>query len=355
MGGERVPGVRRSARLSWLAGCAAAMAVAIAVVLGGWRLWTGSRAAAPPGSTVAKSGAAGTRPALPRLRNPQPRRPAGFEDQLADVRRRLGSSPTPEEVMDVLGEIAWTDPALAIDLADALGQTEEERTAWIEDLARQWAGRQPEQAWSWMSAQQPDRLRDLATGTVAETVIGTLAERHPRLLVQSLDHLVHAGESGLGVAPVVAAHLGLEALAASGRPDLARQAVESWARAAGGPPIGESAYLVAARAISEAAPDIGGRWLMSLPASEERDTALVELPAHWARTQPRAAVEWASERLPAHLRLRGLRRAFGEWADQSPTDAAAWLAAHLAGSTSGTDADALVALLNLARRTPDED
>jgi hypothetical protein len=65
-----------------------------------------------------------------------------FDERLAAIRARLGPSATPDETMAVLNEIAWSDPALAIDLADALGQTEEEKTAWVADLARWWAGRQ---------------------------------------------------------------------------------------------------------------------------------------------------------------------------------------------------------------------
>jgi hypothetical protein len=147
---------------------------------------------------------------------------------------------------------------------------------------------------------------------------------------------------------VVAVHLGLDALAANDRSALARQAVETWATTAGRPPIGESAYLTAALAMGDSTRS-AAVWLQSLPASEERDTALVELPAHWVRTHPRDAVEWAASDLPPHLRLRGLRRAFSEWIDRNPSEAAAWLIAHLARSPADPDSEQLAALLNLAR------
>jgi hypothetical protein len=334
----------------WLAACAVGGAA-------GWQLW--SRPDLPPtaapADTPSPSVLRGTRAAVPRLRDRSPRQATGFEDQLAAARKRLGPSATPDEIMALLAEVAWSNPALAIDLADAIGQTDEERTVWIADLARQWARRQPQRAWDWLSEQQPSRLVDLATGTVAEVVVGTLAEGHPDLLVTNLDRLVHAGESGFGVAPVVAVHLGLEALAASGRPELARQAVEAWGHGAGRPPIGESAYLTAALAMNETTAEVGGGWLQSLPASEERDTALVELPAHWAHEQPRQALEWAEKHLPPHLRLRGLRRAFGEWVDRDPAEAAAWLTSYLARVPASIETDALVALLSSARQPPNEE
>jgi hypothetical protein len=286
-----------------------------------------------------------SRAAVPRLLAPSARPAGGLAGQLADIRDRLGPSPTAEEVMALLNEIARSNPALAIDLADALGQTQEERALWVTDIAAQWTARQPQQAWDWLSRLDRGRILDLADGTLPETIIGKMAEGDPRFLVQNLDRLVHAGEGAGGVAPVVAVHAAMEALAENNRPDLARQAVETWARDPSKPAIGEPAYVTTAVAMSQTAPEGAAEWIKSMPASEERNTALVEYPAHWSKKQPRQAIQWAEKNLPADLKMRGLLRTFGEWVGSNPVEAGEWLASYLARVPANADTDQLVVLM----------
>jgi hypothetical protein len=318
-----------------------------AVVAGGWRLWSGRK---PPASVASGTIAAshprpGARATPPRL---QPaRQPVGIEDHLAAIRDKLGPFATPDEIMAVLHTVALSDGGLAVELADALGQTDEEKAAWVNDLATQWAVRQPQQVWDWLSRQPPTRIRDLAAGIVPEVIIGTIAKGDPNLLLRNLDGLIRAGESAVGLAPVVAAHLGLEALAANNGngAELARKAVETWAHDPERPPIGESAYLTTAVAMSQTAPQYAGDWLRSMPPSEERDTALVEFPAHWSRTQPRDALAWLEKNLPASLQMRALDRTFGEWVERNSAEASEWLASVLARTSGNPDTDRLVVLL----------
>jgi hypothetical protein len=128
---------------------------------------------------------------------------------------------------------------------------------------------------------------------------------------------VHTGETPLGVSPVVAVHLGLEALAAHGQLDLARASVERWAHDPRQPAIGEAAFVTVAVAMSATAPAEAGAWLKAMPPSEARDIALVEFPAHWAQIQPQAALAWAETQLTAELQTRALQRTFFDWAERT--------------------------------------
>ncbi|HEY1110624.1 MAG TPA: hypothetical protein VGE76_18380 [Opitutaceae bacterium] len=265
---------------------------------------------------------------------------------LAVLRNRLGPSPSPEEAMRALAEIAQANPALALDLAQALGQTEEEKAMWITDLARQWAARDPQQAWGWLQQQNATRIRDLATGTLPETIVGTIAKTQPTLLIGQLDALLVAGEGPLGISPVVAIHLGFDALAASGQLSLARATAERWAADPAQPAIGEAAFVSVAAALAQADATQAGAWLKNLPASTARDIALVEFPAQLAQQQsPRAALEWAEASLPASLRSQALQRTFSDWVESAPADAGDWLGGHLARAPASAETDRLISTL----------
>lgn len=316
--------------------------IGLVAVVGG-ALWL-ARPAAPEASetsiTLQPRTALAPRPAV------TPTSAATDTSPLATLRNRLGPSPSPDEAMRALAEIAQTDPALALDLAQALGQTDEEKAMWVTDLARQWAERDPQQAWAWLQQQNATRIRDLATGTLPETIVATIAKTQPTLLIGQLDALLVAGESPLGISPVVAIHLGLDALAASGQLSLARATVERWAADPAQPAIGEAAFVSVAAALAQGDAAQAGAWLKNLPASAARDVALVEFPAQLAQQQsPRAALEWAEASLPADLRSQALQRTFSDWVESAPADAGDWLGSHLARTPASADTDRLISTL----------
>lgn len=250
--------------------------------------------------------------------------------------------------MRELHALAETDPARAIALAHQLGRTDEEKSTWVADLARQWTERAPQTAWDWLAQQTQSRLRDLATGTLPSVIIETIARRDPALLVHNLDVLVRRGETPLGVAPVVAVHLGLDALVASSQLDLARRTVETWTADPTRPAIGEAAYAVIADALRTVDPLAAGDWLTRQPRSAAHDTALVEFPARWAATDPHGALAWVEAHVPAGLRAAAVQRAFGDWAERSPAAAGEWLGGYLSRASPGPETDRLVtALVNL--------
>lgn len=271
------------------------------------------------------------------------------EELIATLRAKITRTATPDEIMALIACAAGSDTGLAIDLAHALGRTEEEKTAWVSDLAQQWAKREPQRAWDWLSKQDKVRLGDLALGTVPEVMIGAMAQRSPTLLLRNVDQLVRAGEGPVGVAPVVAVHLGLEALTANQQLDAAKTTVEAWARDPAKLAIGEAAYVTVANALAkDTRPEDAAQWMLSLPRSAERDTALVEFPGHWSQTDPRGALAWIEQNEPADLRDAAIRRTFNDWTERKSAEAAEWLGTYLTQAPAGPETDRLIgAVINL--------
>jgi hypothetical protein len=269
---------------------------------------------------------------------------------IAAVRARIGDSATPAETMSALHQLAASEPALAIDVAHALGSTPEEKVLWVADLAERWAARDPQGSWDWLAQLTPTRMRDLATGTLPERVVGVLAKATPELLLRNVDAAVRQGERPVGVPPVVAVHLAVAALTENGKLELAQRSVEAWARDPAQPPIGEAAYVCVAAALARSSTEAAGAWLTTLPVSAARDVALTEFPAQLAQQQsPGAAVEWAEHHVPADLRAAALQRTFGDWAERQPLDAGEWLGGFLTRTAPSSGSDRLIAsLVNLA-------
>ncbi len=272
-----------------------------------------------------------------------------FEAKVTALRAKLGPGATADDIMGLLTTLARSDAATAIDLAHALGRTEEEKTMWVADLGQKWAQREPQQAWDWLAKQDRVRLGDLAIGTLPEVMITTMAQHSPALLLRNIDQLVRTGEGPVGVAPVVAVHLGLQALATGEQLDAARSAVEMWSRDPAKPAIGEAAYVVVTAALAKSSrPDDAAQWMLSLPRSGERDIALVEYPAHWAQTDPRSALGWIEQNIPPDLRDAALRRTFNDWTERSSAEAGEWLGNYLTRTSPGAETDRLIgAVINL--------
>src|SRR5579862_7732002 len=64
------------------------------------------------------------------------------------LREKLPGSP--EDTLADLKELARSQPEKAIELADRLGRTDAEKAAWIRTILKQWADRNPGNAWDWV-------------------------------------------------------------------------------------------------------------------------------------------------------------------------------------------------------------
>jgi hypothetical protein len=294
----------------------------------------------PPSSVTAST------PEAP-LVSEQPLQSASEQDLLQDLRAKLQTSR--DDVINSLAEIAKTRPALAIDLAQALGRTPEEKAEWVTNLTQQWADQDPQAAWKWLSGLPSRRMQELGNGDLTPVVLGAMAARDPKMVLANVDTLLRSGNNSESVSTPVAVHVGLDALIASGQLDLARQAVESWAKDPNKLNIEAAAYESVAMAMTGTAPVETGEWLRSLPKSEERNSAFATFAATWAEKDPGSALKWA-ETLPADEgRQAALGRTVSDWVEQYPKEVSGWLGDYLARAPANAESDQLVAtVLNLS-------
>ncbi|HZP61448.1 MAG TPA: hypothetical protein VFB27_14085 [Opitutaceae bacterium] len=286
--------------------------------------------------------------APPKNQEPEPARQeisygsAGYDELFGFLRGKPAG-----DVLAALGEIAKTRPELAIDLADALGRTEEERTSWVIDVMKQWSERDPNASLLWVM-QNGARVSELARGTLPGVVLDAMAARDPKALLGFVDRLLRAGydqNQSSGIPPAIAVHLGLEALIKRGQLDAARAAVESWAHDPRVAKIGASAFEIVAAAMGKSAPQDAGTWLKALPVSEDRNAALGTYATTWAGTDPAAAMHWAETLSPADGQPAVIRETFSEWIQADADGATKWLADYVTREPPSPDDDYLIGAL----------
>jgi hypothetical protein len=257
----------------------------------------------------------------------------------------VASAASDEEIMATLDSIAQHQPAFALELAQSIGRTEEEKAQWIAQVMHGWAGREPQSAWQWLAQQPAGRLDQFANGSLLRVVCDVAAVHDPKWLLGNVTALLHRNVTSSGIAPLVAVQVALEALAANGNVAFAQEAVEAWARSPSPPEIGAAAFETVALQLAKAAPEKAGAWLKSLPNSDERNAALATFAADWAIRDPVAALQWSETLTAPEGRPEALARTFSDWTERNGADAGEWLGDFLVRTPANAEADRLV--LNL--------
>lgn len=320
-------------------------ALLAAAVLGavafGWRFFRTEKTPAGAGHPMAP-----TAQATPSQETSRPEEISygslGYDQLLSLLRGKPAG-----DVLAALKEIAKTRPELAIDLAEALGRTEEEKTTWVIDVMKQWAEHDSQASLQWVMQNGP-RVSELARGTLPGVVLDAMAVHDPKMLLGFVDGLLRAGfdkNQSSAIPPAIAVHLGLEALIKSGQLDAARAAVESWTHDPKVSKIGASAYEIVAAAMGKSAPQDAGAWLESLPASEDRNAALGTFAVNWVGTDPAAAMRWSEALPPEDGRSGVIRETFSEWIQADADGATKWLSDYVTRGTPGPDDDYLIGAL----------
>ena len=243
-----------------------------------------------------------------------------------------------------LRKLAETEPAQAIEFALVLGRNGEERDQWVTELTRTWALREPQTAWDWLG-RQTARLDQLANGSLIGVVLEAMAERSPQLVFENVDALLRRGDVAGILPPLVACQHGLNALLACGHLNLARAAVEEWARNPRTLEVGASAYNVVAGAIGEHSWTVAGAWLATLPPSSNRTVAFAALASKWGDQDPTAALAWAESLAPANEPFTVMHTVFSDWAERDGRQAADWLSGYVQRAQSDTEIDQLIGSL----------
>jgi hypothetical protein len=276
---------------------------------------------------------------------------AGYNELLELLRGKLAASAW--DFSAALAEVAKTRPDLAIDLALALGPTEDEKSAWVTDIMKKWAGRDPQLAWQWLQ-QQAYRMDQLADGSLTGVVFDAMASHDPQMLLATVNSLLTPSNTLGPFAAEVAVHTGLQSLVDSGNVNLARQAVEGWANSPLKPDIGASAYETVADAMGKTAPDAAGAWLKSLPATDDLTSAMAGFAGNWSERDPVAALAWAETLTPEQDQTGAINRIFGDWVERNAGDAGEWLSDYLAQAPANTETDTQIqALINRSSTAQD--
>jgi hypothetical protein len=259
---------------------------------------------------------------------------------LTDLRAKLPKSV--EDVLRELTELAKTNPALAIDLAQELGRTDEEKSQWVKNTMQQWAERDSQAAWQWLGQLSKDRMQQLAGGELTAVVLGAMAAKDPSKVVANLDNFLRNGNPSESVSTPVAVHVGLQSLIAHGQIDLARSVLDGWAKDPAKLNLEAAAYESVAMELAKTAPQETGAWLRSLPATEERDASIATFTATWAEHDPRAALQWAETLPPGDMQQAAFRRTVSDWIERYPSEVSGWLGDYLARVPPSTATDSLV-------------
>jgi hypothetical protein len=272
---------------------------------------------------------------------PQPPKPAaGATEVEAALRGKLALSVG--DFLRALAEIGQTQPALAIDLAQRLGRTDDEKSEWVKISMQQWADRDPQAAWDWVRQLSATRKDELAGGDLPALVLGTMAAHDPNLVLSNLDSLLRVGNLSEAVSTSVAMHLGVQALVENGKIDLARQAVEAWAKDPAHLNVEAPAYEVVASALAKTQPREAGEWLRSMPISEERNAAMAAFVSTWAEQDTRTALQWA-EALPANEgQQAAINRTISDWIETRPNEVGDWLTEYLSRAPANDYTDGLI-------------
>ena len=296
------------------------------------------RALAVPPATAATVPQAAAAAGAPSVRT------ASFEQVRDLLLRKMAAGASPGELLALLREMAAERPALAIALAQALGRSDDERAAWITDLVRGWAGRDPDAAWQWL-VQQAGRVNQLASGSLIGVVLDQMAARDPQALIKNADALLRAGNQPNGLPSEIVAQAGLNALIKSGDLDAASALLKDWATSPYHPDIGAGAYELVASELAKRSPADAAGWLKSLPASDDRNAALGSMAADWVSRDPAAAMSWSQTLTSQDGGPAVVQRAFSEWMENSPAAAEQWLGNQLVQNYGSPGNDELIVSL----------
>jgi hypothetical protein len=305
-------------------------AIVAVFVLNWWVFQTGQASASPVQQTAQQS----------RYRT------GGYIELRSLLRQKLPGSVN--EVSSGLAEIAQGRPGMAVDLAEDLGRTDAEKAAWAGDILKQWAGRDPQSAWDWLGQQTYLTDTQLANGSLVSVVMDAMAGSDPKMLVEKVNSLLHQDDPSSGPLSVPASvYLGLQALIESGHAGLAQTAVEAWANDPLQPKIGAAAYEFVAMALAKNSPQTAAAWLRSLPASDDRNSALVTFTSFWGQSDPAAAMHWAETLAPQEGQPEVISQIFSGWMRSNAAAAMNWLGHYTSRTPAFVESDLMIGSLVL--------
>lgn len=270
-----------------------------------------------------------------------------FDELLVRLRtaRRNGSV---ADVETLLHAIAQGRPAVAIELARAIGESGEEISRWMFALVGDWAAKDAEAALRWLGQQSsPDTAGNLP---LLNVIFDQMAGQDSKRLVEISEARLRDYNSAGGFEPQMLAHACVDALIKTGNIALAKETVEAWAQTLEATRMGAASLESIALHIAQNSPRDAAEWLKKLPVSDGRNFAAGTLASDWAARDPQGALQWASSLASDEGRDGAMRRAYGEWVEGDPAGAAEWLDRNKPLLRAGAQTDSMVA--NLVAASP---
>ncbi|MBI5382825.1 MAG: hypothetical protein HZA31_13075 [Opitutae bacterium] len=262
------------------------------------------------------------------------------DDLLAALRQKLAEATTPNEINDLLIQLARLDPKQTMELALQIARDDSERYQFVVNVLRQWAELDLATAWRWAQQTGPS-IDQSGFQTLTEEVVQRAAKSRPQEIVAMIEAAL-LGQGGLKADARLADET-IAALLQNGQVDAARSILERWARSNMAESLHNGPFELIALSLSQKSLADAATWLQSLPPSRGQVFGLANLAGIWASQDPAAAVEW-SLRLPIQGgRGEALERAFSRWAETDYASATRWITAHEAEP----EADHLVSQLLL--------
>jgi hypothetical protein len=280
---------------------------------------------------------------------------ASEEEILAILRQKMDSSLF-DEVRALLGFLARTRPAMAMDLAQKAGRTDAERYTLSFAALQVWSRNDPVPAWSWTL--QNFRQLDLAgQPSLRSCVLNQLAGLDPQSVITLVAEALKQGGAPLNFGEASTAQLALQALSQTGNSAMEQPAIEAWSRGPGYEQIDRAAFEEVALPWAQQSPAAAAAWLRTLPPSQERNAALAVVAENWANRDPKAAMDWSNGLSAGDDRQNAMQKAFSQWEGKDMLAAAHWLGqqpadpvidhmvANLVGDPRVTQADPSAALM----------
>jgi hypothetical protein len=318
----------RGSRTGVTAAAVVAVFAAIAVIV--YR--TNKNGQTPPESSsstapivVPRSENTTTTAASPKIEEPS--LPKEREALLANLRSRLAAGNSVDQIRTSLANLAKTDPALALDVAQVIGRNDVERARLVASVVQVWAQGNPQAAWDW-TLQQAHRLDAAGEDSLVSVVLTQVAAADPQRAVEFTEAAMRNRNLLIDISLNEVAHAAVEALLKNDHTDVAERAVEQWVRGPGGTELGNAPFEAVAIKLAQTSPTAAASWLLSLPSSESRNFALATVAANWATTDPKASLDWANSLTSGAGREEAMQRAFNRWVAEDKVSAAQWLGEH---------------------------
>jgi hypothetical protein len=289
---------------------------------------TAANTSPAPRAVLASGPASSVSATLPAAVNASQILNASREELLAITQDMLAKGRPLEDVIALLDYLAASKPEFAIDLARDIGRSDGERHVLLLAVLSDWAHADAASALQW-AFQKSNQYNVPSNASLFYVVLEQVAADDPQTALASAEVALKQPSSlTSGASASEVARLTLEALTKTGQTDLARQAVDGWARGPEAANLDGAVYEVVAMSLAQNSAEDAANWLSSLPSSPARSQSLLTIETVWVQSNPQAAIEWAQGLPQADGREDAIAQVLSHWAGQDRAAATQWASEH---------------------------